>query len=183
MTINGLKNTVRYDEEVFRWAIAFLQVDSIPKALPKNKICTFKVLHCLVMAINFGAAFFVLKLLMSSPGPVDFLLILAIVVGVYLFELPYKNLTASLVTEFMEAKFPPQELQNRTLLQLGLQLEREFGVNSIVDMAGIWTKVFRAVFLAAFIVITKFSLFLWGAWILRAISRSTRLTSFFKAFS
>jgi hypothetical protein len=135
------------------------------------------------MAINLAAVFLVFKILMSSPRPVDFLLIFAIAAGVYLLELPYKNLTASLVAEFIKAHFPDQELENRTLLQLGLELERKFGVDAIVDTLWGWTKVFRVVLILAFIAIARFPLFLCGAWILRSVSRSTTLTSFFKAFS
>jgi tripartite-type tricarboxylate transporter receptor subunit TctC len=58
------------------------------------------------------------------------------------------------------------------------QLNFAIGAAAIVDTLSGWTKLFRVIFMLAYIVIAKIALFLWGALILRTLSRSTILTSF-----
>jgi hypothetical protein len=178
MTINGLKNTIRYDEEVFRWALTLLQMPCICKALPKRKMHIFKVTHFFIMLANLVAAYFIFKLALTSTRLVDIALILAIMGGMYLLEMPYKNLTISLFEEFIGSILSAEDLQKKTLIQLSVQLEKEYGAAAIVDTLSGWTKLFRVIFMLAYIVIAKIALFLWGALILRTLSRSTILTSF-----
>jgi hypothetical protein len=180
MTINGLRNTVRYDEDVFRWALVLLETDTVRKTLPYNKIRLLKLFHFFVMAVNLLVCLFVFKILIVSTHLMDFFLTLPAFLALYLIEIPYKDLTASLITEFVETNFSAQELENRTLLQLSVQLEKKYGVAAMVDTICNWTNVFRVIFLVVYIAITKITLFFCGFWTLRAVSRSTVLTAFLK---
>lgn len=192
MTINGLKNTIRYDEEVFRWAIAMLGSESVRKTLPCNKIQTLKFLHISIMAANFGAAWFMFKIITPSFSLTDLSLVLGSMLAIYLLEIPYKNMAASLAGEFVGANFAAKELEKWTLLQLSVQLEAKYGICPVVEMLSEWTRLFRIAFITVYIAVTwvlffnfstRVGLILCGAWILRAISRSAAFRYFFKTSS
>jgi hypothetical protein len=185
MTSKSFCSTIRYDEEIARWAVRLMAHKAVKDHLfsfYESKARLFLPAHFFIMFLNLAIAGYVLKAVFLYK-PYDLALIIGLLLLAYLIEIPYKNLLADNVTAFVRSEFTEDELKKITMLQMSVRLEQKYKTPELVDTVSGWMGIFRygVVFVYGFLLLIfiPFSqaalTMLAVAWATRALARSSLL--------
>ncbi len=186
MTSNSFRSTIRYDEEIARWALRLLAHKPVRTYFSSSsrakEIKMFLLFHVFIMLVNLSVAGYILKAGLSYK-PYDGIWIFLSLAAAYLIEIPYKNLLADNVTAFVQSEFSEEDLKKITIVQMSVRLEKKYQAPELIDTVSGWMSIFRygLVFLYAFLLLifipfTQASLIILSvAWAARALSRSSIL--------